>query len=262
MTAPAPAKITPPLAEYLKRIDQAKRDFAKGVFPDDGLVSPASNGGLGFEVRILDKTGAKTVECPTAADVNMCLNVGRDRALSDRNIARQVSNDFYQAYFDAINARRPLQVTEREARLCGVCRKLANALSWYDGMNREMDEGETISRIRSRAVTLLVDRLIQRQMICTPKWKRKPLSNEAEAAFAEITFRIAALNETGKAACFVWSPCSRQMPRQRLRTRKRRKQLRILQCSNRYPSALCFPCPHSWHYPPKAILGSLGVSVE
>lgn len=155
------SNMTPPIADLLKQLEEAQLNLEKGVFPADGLIAPASDGDC-YIVRVWDKTGPKIVQCATASDAIIRLTEAKAEALSGRYVARQVSHRFYQSFFEAVDARSPLTITETEARLCGVAKKIAEAILLYDTVIRGGDESKAIPKSRARAIYLGLDRLIQR----------------------------------------------------------------------------------------------------
>lgn len=160
----ASAEITPPIAHYLMRIDQAEQDLKEGVFSADGLITPASDSSSGYKVRLWDKIGAKTVMCATASDVNLCLTEARSAAVHKHLVERHVSHAFYQSFFNAVDARRPLHMTNAELRLCGAYRKIAKAIGVYNAFIRDEDQSkhDPESQKVFRALSIAVDRAIKR----------------------------------------------------------------------------------------------------
>lgn len=159
---PSQTKITPPIAHFLKQIEEARRNLATGEFPDDGLVAPTSNGG--YSVRSWDRAGPRVNECATTSDAIMCLTVAANAALSKQYVARHISRHFYQAFFEAVDARRPRSVTPLEANLCGAGKRLARAMVDYNAINdQRLDSGRN-SKVPDEfpGVALRVDRMIKR----------------------------------------------------------------------------------------------------
>lgn len=156
--------VTPPIADFLNQLEENRSNFARGIFPADGWIAPASDGG--YSVRSWDKRGMKIEHCPTASDVSIGLAKLTYAVLSSPAVARHVSHQFYKDFYEAVDARRPRLLTRAEAELCGAARKIALAMPDYLEAIRNRDENEDISRDEAtrtlRTSTFRVDRYIKR----------------------------------------------------------------------------------------------------
>ena len=156
--------VTPPIADFLNQLEENRSNFARGIFPADGWIAPASDGG--YSVRAWDKRGMKIEHCPTASDVSIGLAKLTYAVLSSPAVARHVSHQFYKEFYEAVDARRPRLLTAAEAKLCGGARKIAEAMPLYLEAIRNRDENEDISRDEAtrtlRTSTFRIDRFIRR----------------------------------------------------------------------------------------------------
>jgi hypothetical protein len=152
-------ELTPPIADFLLQLEETRSIFAKGMFPANGWIAPASDGGSGCDVRTWDRNvGLKVIRCPTPLKVVACLNKLETAALSSPAVGRHISHHFYKVYFEVVEARRPRSWTSEEARLCGVGRRIDAAMTKYNAILRDR---ANVSVPRLRAATYRVDRLIR-----------------------------------------------------------------------------------------------------
>ena len=81
--------------------------------------------------------------------------------MSGYKVARQVSHDFHQRFFEAVESRRPHNLTEAEAKLCGAAKKINEAMVLYsDRYAGRKSSQEALNKFCG--LTLSVDRLIVR----------------------------------------------------------------------------------------------------
>ena len=155
-----PPELTPPVIDFLNKLNQNQTNFLQGVFPEDGWITRDANGN-GYVVRLWDKFGPTVEHCSTQADVIVRLNRAAIEVVSGYKVARQVSHDFHQRFFEAVESRRPHNLTEAEAKLCGAAKKINEAMVLYsDSFAERKSSQEALNKFRG--LTLSIDRLIVR----------------------------------------------------------------------------------------------------
>ncbi len=151
--------LTPPIADLLLELEETRSILREGMFPANGWITPASDGGGGCDVRTWDRNaGLITIHCMTPLKVLACLNRLEKAAVSSPVVARQISHEFYKKYYETMEARRPRSWTSGEARLCGVARRIDDAMLAYNILVRDRAD---VSVPRLRAASYRVDRLIR-----------------------------------------------------------------------------------------------------
>jgi hypothetical protein len=155
-------KVTPPIADFLNQLERNRLNFAVADFSVDGWIIPTSdNDGVirFYSVRTWNANGITVEQCVTALDVENCLDRLQNKVLSSSSVVRHISHNFYQEFFEAVDARRPRSLTPVEAQVCGAARKLDEAMLSYDALVRNrVDE----TPIRMRAAASKVDSWIKR----------------------------------------------------------------------------------------------------
>jgi hypothetical protein len=156
-------ELTPPIADFLIRLEENRSNFSKGIFPANGWIAPADDG-VGYVVHLWDKFGPTVEFCPTSADVVMRLIKARDATLTRQYVARQISHEFYQKFYEAVDARKPRSLTEVEAKLCGIVGKINEAMLAYTANVRETAGRKSTPDVtqKFRRSALGVDRLLKR----------------------------------------------------------------------------------------------------
>jgi hypothetical protein len=155
--------VTPPLADFLKKLERNRLNFDKSKSSADGWVAPADDGN-GYVVRLWDKYGPTVDHCPTYSEVILRLTKIEFEAESRQYVARQISKDFYQQFFEAVSAKPPGYITADEAKLCGLASKISMAMVPYTDILREtagrQSPPDAVQKLRASSLT--VDRLIKR----------------------------------------------------------------------------------------------------
>lgn len=156
-------KVSPPLADFLKKLERNRLNFDKNKISPDGWVAPADDGN-GYVVRLWDKFGPTVDHCSTYSEVILRLTKIEFEAASRQYVARQISKDFYQQFFEAVSAKPPGYITADEAKLCGLANKISMAMVPYTAIVREtagrQSPPDAVEKFR--ASSLGVDRLIKR----------------------------------------------------------------------------------------------------
>jgi hypothetical protein len=155
-------KVTPPIADFLNQLEKNRLNFALAIVLADGWITPTSDedGVIRFySVRSWNRNGSTVERCTTTFDVENCLDRLKQAVLSSRYVVRHISHNFYQEFFEAVDARRPRSLTAAEAEVCGTAMKLDVAMSTYNALVRNrVDEEPTKIYAASSAVERWIKR--------------------------------------------------------------------------------------------------------
>ncbi|KQV32028.1 hypothetical protein ASC96_31005 [Rhizobium sp. Root1204] len=152
--------LTPPIADFLRELEENRKNFTDGIFPTDGWIRRADDGN-GYIVRLVDKFGLTMQHCPSFEDGLLLMMKTALALTTGRYVARQVALNFYQKYFDAVDSRQPRRLTVAEAKLCGQARKISEAMNAYTESLQGKKGSSEANREFHRAA-IQVDRLIKR----------------------------------------------------------------------------------------------------
>ena len=176
-------ELTPPIADFLFKLEETRSNFAKGIFPVDGWITPASDGEPGHDVRTWDRNlGLVTVRCNTQLKVEACLDRLQTAALSSPAVVRYLSQEYYKGYYETIEARRPRSWTTKEVRLCAFGRKIDDAMLRYQAVVRDR-QNQTPRTLR--AASLRVDHLVRQANAIFVEIQAASTHSQLEAESAE-----------------------------------------------------------------------------
>jgi hypothetical protein len=140
--------VTPPIADYLKHLEENRLNFENGIFPEGGWITHSSKHDGEFLVRVFNRSGVKLVPAATASDVNMILDRAVYVALSRPVTIRRISHHFYKEFFATVDARNVSSWTAAEVQLCALASKLDQAIQIYDVADKERLKSPSVEATR------------------------------------------------------------------------------------------------------------------
>jgi hypothetical protein len=141
--------VTPPIADYLKHLDESRLNFENGIFLEGGWITLSSKRKVGFLVRVFNRSGVNIKPAATAVDVNTILDRAIYEALSRPATVRRISHHFYKDFFTTVDARKASSWTAAEVQVCALAKRLDAAIQIYDVADKERLKSPSIEATRT-----------------------------------------------------------------------------------------------------------------